>query len=203
MEENISDKQREILEFIKKETLEKGYPPAVREICSSVGLKSTASVHAHLSKLEKLGYIKRDPSKTRSIEILDDSFNPLRREISHIPVVGNVAAGEPLLAEQNITDYFPLPADALPNGQMFMLKVRGESMIGAGILDGDMLVVKQTSQASQGDMVVALIEDGATVKYFYKENGHYRLQPDNPDYEPIITKNVSILGKVIGVMRFF
>ncbi len=203
MEENISDKQREILEFIKKETLEKGYPPAVREICSSVGLKSTASVHAHLSKLEKLGYIKRDPSKTRSIEILDDSFNPLRREISHIPVVGNVAAGEPLLAEQNITDYFPLPADALPNGQMFMLKVRGESMIGAGILDGDMLVVKQTSQASQGDMVVALIEDGATVKYFYKENGHYRLQPDNPDYEPIITENVSILGKVIGVMRFF
>ncbi|MBE6017737.1 MAG: transcriptional repressor LexA [Lachnospiraceae bacterium] len=199
----ISIKQQEILNYIKEETLSRGYPPAVREICKAVGLKSTASVHAHLSSLEEMGYIRRDPSKPRAIEITDDEFALTRREISNIPVVGSVAAGEPLLAEQNIMDYYPIPADMLPNDQVFMLKVRGESMIGAGILDGDMVVVRQTPSASNGDMVVALVEDGATVKYFYKENGHFRLQPDNPDYEPIIVSDVSVLGIVIGVIRMF
>lgn len=199
----ISIKQQEILNYIKEETLSRGYPPAVREICKAVGLKSTASVHAHLSSLEEMGYIRRDPSKPRAIEITDDEFALTRREISNIPVVGSVAAGEPLLAEQNIMDYYPIPADMLPNDQVFMLKVRGESMIGAGILDGDMVVVRQTPSASNGDMIVALVEDGATVKYFYKENGHFRLQPDNPDYEPIIVSDVSVLGIVIGVIRMF
>lgn len=199
----ISIKQQEILNYIKEETLSRGYPPAVREICKAVGLKSTASVHAHLSSLEEMGYIRRDPSKPRAIEITDDEFALTRREISNIPVVGSVAAGEPLLAEQNIMDYYPIPADMLPNDQVFMLRVRGESMIGAGILDGDMVVVRQTPSASNGDMVVALVEDGATVKYFYKENGHFRLQPDNPDYEPIIVSDVSVLGIVIGVIRMF
>lgn len=199
----ISIKQQEILNYIKEETLSRGYPPAVREICKAVGLKSTASVHAHLSSLEEMGYIRRDPSKPRAIEITDDEFALTRREISNIPVVGSVAAGEPLLAEQNIMDYYPIPADMLPNDQVFMLKVRGDSMIGSGILDGDMVVVRQTPAASNGDMVVALVEDGATVKYFYKENGHFRLQPDNPDYEPIIVSNVSVLGIVIGVIRMF
>lgn len=201
--ESISAKQQEILEYIKKVTLSRGYPPAVREICQAVSLKSTASVHAHLSALEERGYIRRDPSKPRAIEIIDDDFDLARREISHIPVVGNVAAGAPLLAEENIRDYFPLPADMLPNDNVFMLKIRGDSMIGAGILDGDMVVVRQTNSASNGDMVVALIEDGATVKYFYKENGHFRLQPDNPDYEPIIADDVQVLGEVIGVIRMF
>ena len=199
----ISAKQQEILEYIKQETLSRGYPPAVREICKAVNLKSTASVHAHLSALEEMGYIRRDPSKPRAIEITDDEFALTRREISHVPIVGSVAAGEPLLAEQNVKDYFPFPVDMLPNEKVFMLCVKGESMINAGILDGDMVVVKQSSVASNGDMVVALIEDGATVKYFYKENGHIRLQPDNPDYEPIIVDNVEILGSVIGVIRMF
>lgn len=199
----ISVKQQEILQYIKDETLSKGYPPAVREICQAVGLKSPASVHAHLSALEEMGYIRRDPSKPRAIEITDDEFALTRREISNIPIVGNVAAGEPLLAEQNIRDYYPIPADMLPNDQVFMLKVRGDSMTGSGILDGDLVVVRQTSAASNGDMVVALIEDGATVKYFYKEKGHFRLQPDNPDYEPIITQEAVVLGIVIGVIRMF
>lgn len=201
--DKISAKQQEILEYIKKVTLSRGYPPAVREICQAVSLKSTASVHSHLSVLEERGYIRRDPSKPRAIEIIDDDFDLTRREISNIPVVGNVAAGEPILAEENIRDYFPLPADMLPNDQVFMLKIRGDSMIGAGILDGDLVVVRQTNSASNGDMVVALIEDGATVKYYYKENGHFRLQPDNPDYDPIITENLQILGQVIGVIRMF
>lgn len=199
----ISAKQQEILNFIKEETLAKGYPPAVREICKAVNLRSTASVHAHLSALEEMGYIRRDPSKPRAIEITDDEFALARREIANIPIVGEVAAGEPLLAEENIRDYFPIPADMLPNAQMFMLKVKGDSMIGAGILDGDMVVVRQASSASNGDMIVALIEDGATVKYFYKENGHFRLQPDNPDYNPIIVNDLTVLGTVIGVIRMF
>ena len=201
--EKISEKQQEILEYIKSVTLSRGYPPAVREICQGVNLRSPATVHAHLSTLEERGYIRRDPSKSRAIEIIDEDFGLPQREISSIPVVGSVAAGEPLLAEQNITEYFPLPADILPNDQVFILKVKGDSMICAGILDGDNVIVKQANTASNGEMVVAMIEDGATVKYFYKENGHFRLQPDNPDYEPIITENVQILGKVIGVFRMF
>ena len=201
--EKISAKQQEILEYIKAQTLAKGYPPTVRDICEAVNLKSTASVHAHLETLEERGYIRRDPTKPRAIEIIDDDFALTRREYAQIPIVGNVAAGEPLLAEQNIQDYFPLPADILPNDQIFMLIVRGDSMINAGIFDGDKVIVRQTNSARNGDMVVALIEDGATVKTFYNEGDHVRLQPENDDYDPIIVKDVQILGTVIGVFRLF
>ena len=201
--EKISAKQQEILEYIKAQTLAKGYPPTVRDICEAVQLKSTASVHAHLETLEERGYIRRDPTKPRAIEIIDDDFALTRREYAQIPVVGRVAAGEPLLAEQNIQDYFPIPADMLPNDQIFMLQVKGDSMINAGIFDGDKVIVRQTSTARNGDMVVALIEDGATVKTFYHEGDHIRLQPENDDYDPIIVKDVAILGEVIGVFRLF
>ena len=200
---SISEKQTAILEFIKKEILAKGYPPAVREICAAVGLNSPATVHSHLHILENKGYIRRDPSKPRAIEIIDEDFNPGRREYAQIPMVGYVAAGQPILAEENIQEYFPIPADMLPNDQVFMLKVRGDSMINAGILDGDQVIVRQTQQARNGDMVVALIDDSATVKTFYKEKGHIRLQPENPDYDPILVEDVKILGQVIGVFRLF
>lgn len=199
----ISKKQLEILEYIKSQILERGFPPAVREICEAVNLKSTSSVHSHLETLEKNGYIRRDPTKPRAIEILDDSFNLTRREMVNVPIVGQVAAGEPILAQENIENYFPIPTEFMPNNQTFLLKVKGESMINAGILDGDMVLVEQASTASNGDMVVALIEDGATVKTFYKEEGIFRLQPENDSMEPIIVTEVSILGKVIGVFRFF
>ncbi|GKH32864.1 transcriptional repressor LexA [Muricomes sp. OA1] len=199
----ISKKQLEILEYIKAQILERGFPPAVREICEAVSLKSTSSVHSHLETLEKNGYIRRDPTKPRAIEILDDTFNLTRREVVNVPLVGRVAAGEPLLAQENIENYFPIPMEFMPNKQTFMLTVKGESMINAGILDGDMVLVEQDHTASNGDMVVALVEDGATVKTFYKEEGVYRLQPENDYMEPIIVKEVSILGKVIGVFRFF
>lgn len=199
----ISKKQLEILEYIKSQILERGFPPAVREICEAVNLKSTSSVHSHLETLEKNGYIRRDPTKPRAIEILDDSFNLTRREMVNVPIVGQVAAGEPILAQENIESYFPIPTEFMPNSQTFLLKVKGESMINAGILDGDMVLVEQTSTASNGDMVVALIDDGATVKTFYKEEGIFRLQPENDSMDPIIVKEVSILGKVIGVFRFF
>ena len=199
----ISKKQLEILEYIKSQILERGFPPAVREICEAVNLKSTSSVHSHLETLEKNGYIRRDPTKPRAIEILDDSFNLTRREMVNVPIVGQVAAGEPILAQENIENYFPIPTEFMPNNQTFLLKVKGESMINAGILDGDMVLVEQASTASNGDMVVALIEDGATVKTFYKEEGIFRLQPENDFMDPIIVKEVTILGKVIGVFRFF
>ena len=199
----ISPKQQEILEYIKSQILSRGFPPAVRDICEAVNLKSTSSVHSHLETLEKNGYIRRDPTKPRAIEILDDTFNLTRREVTNVPLVGRVAAGEPLLAEQNIENYFPFPVDMLPNNQTFLLSVRGESMINAGILDGDMVLVEQKNTASNGEMVVALIEDGATVKKFYKEEGVIRLQPENDFMDPIIVRDVQILGKVIGVFRFF
>jgi repressor LexA len=199
----ISEKQREILEYIKQEILQKGYPPAVREICEAVHLKSTSSVHAHLETLEKNGYIRRDPTKPRAIEILDDDFALTRREVVNVPLVGQVAAGEPILAEQNIQDYFPIPAEYMPNAESFMLKVKGESMIGAGIMSGDTVLVQRQSDARNGDMVVALVDDSATVKTFYKEDGYYRLQPENDSMEPIIVDHCEILGKVFGVFRFF
>ncbi|HJA06199.1 MAG TPA: transcriptional repressor LexA [Candidatus Mediterraneibacter pullicola] len=199
----ISKKQQEILEYIKSQILERGFPPAVREICEAVGLKSTSSVHSHLETLEKNGYIRRDPTKPRAIEILDDDFNLVRREMVNVPIIGRVAAGQPILAEENIEDYFPFPVDRMPNKQTFLLRVKGESMINAGILDGDFVLVEEAKTASNGDMVVALIDDGATVKTFYKEEGVFRLQPENDFMDPIIVKEVSILGKVIGVMRFF
>lgn len=199
----ISDKQREILEYIKKEVLQRGYPPAVREICEAVHLKSTSSVHSHLETLEKNGYIRRDPTKPRAIEILDDEFNLSRREVVNVPIIGQVAAGEPILAEQNIREYFPIPVEYMPNSESFMLKVKGESMINAGILNGDTVLVKRQSTADDGDMVVALVDDSATVKTFYKEDGHYRLQPENDTMSPIIVDDCEILGKVFGVFRFF
>ena len=199
----ISKKQQEILEYIKSQILQRGFPPSVREICEAVKLKSTSSVHSHLETLEKNGYIRRDPTKPRAIEILDDTFNLTRREMVNVPIIGQVAAGQPILAEENIEDYFPIPAERMPNKQTFLLKVKGESMINAGILDGDYVLVEQDSTASNGDMVVALVEDSATVKTFYKEEGVFRLQPENDFMDPIIVKEVSILGKVIGVMRFF
>ena len=199
----ISKKQQEILEYIKNQILQRGFPPAVREICEAVNLKSTSSVHSHLETLEKNGYIRRDPTKPRAIEILDDTFNLTRREMVNVPIIGQVAAGQPILAEENIEDYFPFPAERMPNKQTFLLKVKGESMINAGILDGDYVLVEQDATATNGDMVVALVEDSATVKTFYKEEGVFRLQPENDFMDPIIVKEVSILGKVIGVMRFF
>lgn len=200
----ISPKQTEILEYIKSEIINRGFPPAVREICEAVNLKSTSSVHSHLETLERNGYIRRDPTKPRAIEIVDDNFNLTRRELVNVPVVGRVAAGEPILAVENVENYFPIPAEFIPNSQTFMLNVKGESMINAGILDGDQILVQQQSTAENGDIVVALIDDSATVKTFYKEDGYYRLQPENDTMEPIIVKDdLKILGKVIGVFRFF
>ena len=198
----ISKKQLEILEYIKSEILRIGYPPAVREICEAVNLRSTSSVHAHLESLEKNGYIRRDPTKPRAIEIIDDTFNLTRREMVNVPMVGQVAAGEPILAEQNISNYFPIPMEFMPNNDTFMLTVKGESMINAGIFDGDYVLVEQCSTARNGDMVVALVDDSATVKTFYKEEGYYRLQPENDSMDPIIVLDCQILGKIIGVFRF-
>ena len=196
-------KQQEILEYIKHEIINRGFPPAVREICEAVNLKSTSSVHSHLETLEKNGYIRRDPTKPRAIEIVDDNFNLVRREMVNVPIIGRVAAGEPLLAIENIESYFPIPAEFMPNSQTFILNVKGESMINAGILDGDNVIVEQCSSADNGDMVVALVDDSATVKTFYKEDGYYRLQPENDYMDPIIVRGeLQILGKVIGVFRF-
>lgn len=198
----ISAKQQEILDYIKSQILERGFPPAVRDICEAVHLKSTSSVHSHLETLEKNGYIRRDSTKPRAIEILDEAFNFTRREMVNVPIVGRVAAGEPLLAEQNIEEYFPIPMEFMPNKQTFLLKVCGESMINAGILNGDYVLAQQENTAHNGDMVVAMIEDGATVKTFYKEEGVIRLQPENDFMDPIIVPDCTILGKVIGVFRF-
>lgn len=200
----ISLKQKEILKYIKDEILRRGFPPAVREICDAVHLKSTSSVHAHLESLERNGYIRRDPTKPRAIEILDDSFNLARREVVNVPMIGIVAAGQPILAVENIEGYFPIPSEYMPNTQTFMLKVKGESMINAGILDGDKVLVEQQKDARNGDIVVALLDDSATVKTFYREDGHIRLQPENDTMDPIIVDgDVQILGKVFGVFRLF
>ncbi|RHC58031.1 transcriptional repressor LexA [Enterocloster bolteae] len=199
---SITNKQLEILEYIKNTILSEGYPPALREICEAVHLRSTSSVHAHLATLEKNGYIRRDPAKPRTIEILDDLFNFSTREMVNIPVVGTVAAGEPILAEERVEDYFPFPAEVLhTDKEVFMLRVKGESMINAGIKPGDKIMVEQQDTAENGEIVVALIEDSATVKRFYKEQDHYRLQPENDTMEPIIVSDVQILGKVVGLIR--
>ena len=198
----ISSKQSEILEYIKSQILNKGYPPSVRDICEAVDLKSTSSVHAHLESLEKNGYLRRDPTKPRAIEIIDDNFNLVRREVVNVPIVGQVAAGEPILAVENITNYFPIPAEYMPNEETFMLIVKGDSMINMGIYSGDKIIVKKQNVAKNNDVVVALVGDSATVKRFFKENGHYRLQPENDYMEPIIVDSVDILGKIIGLVRF-
>ncbi len=207
---DISPKQLQILEYLKKEVREKGYPPSVREICEATGLKSTSTVHGHLSRLEKKGYIRRDPTKPRAIEILDgtpDEFENYQsdQEIIDVPVIGTITAGTPILAVENIEDTFPLPASYAAGGKtLFMLKVKGESMIEAGIFDKDLVLVRQQPSADNGDIVVALIDDDyATVKTFYKENGHIRLQPENSSMSPIIVNDCSILGKVVGLFRKF
>ena len=187
----ITEKQSQILEYIKTEILNKGYPPSVRDICQAVNLKSTSSVHSHLETLEKNGYIRRDPTKPRTIEILDDNFNLVRREVVNVPMVGTVAAGQPILAIENIDNYFPIPSEYMPNEETFMLKVKGESMINAGILDGDNILVKRQTTAKNGDMVVALVDDSATVKTFY-----------NDYMDPMMVPDVEIIGKVFGVFRF-
>lgn len=197
----ISAKQSEILEYIKEQILSKGYPPAVREICDAVNLKSTSSVHSHLETLEKNGYIRRDPTKPRAIEIVDDNFNLTRKEMRNIPIIGTVAAGQPIFAEQNISGYFPLLADELPAGDLFILNIRGDSMINIGIYDGDKVIVRQNPTAKNGDIVVALVGDSATVKTYYKEDGRFRLQPENDTMEPIYVNEVIILGIVVGLFR--
>lgn len=199
----ISSKQQEILDYLKTQVLSKGYPPSVREICEAVHLKSTSSVHSHLETLEKNGYIRRDPTKPRAIEIVDDEFNLTRRELVSIPVVGTVAAGEPIFAVENIVEYFPIPAEYMPNEETFILVVKGDSMINAGIYSGDKIIVKKCSTASNGDMVVAMVDDSATVKTFYKEKNYFRLQPENDSMDPIIVNQVEILGKVIGLIRMY
>lgn len=198
-----SPMQKKILEYIKQEILAKGYPPTVREIGEAMELSSTSTVHAHLNGLEAKGYIRRDPTKPRAIEICDDSFNMVRTETVSIPIVGQVAAGQPILAEQNIENYFPVPMEYVPKGEAFILKVNGDSMINIGIMNGDQVLVEGTQDVRNGDIVVALIDDSATVKTFYKESDHIRLQPENDTMDPIIVNDCMILGKVFGVYRFF
>ena len=197
----ISAKQQQILDYIKEEILAKGYPPTVREICERVGLRSTSSVHSHLNTLEENGFIRRDPTKPRAIEIMDDEFGLTRREMINIPVIGRVAAGEPLLAVENIKNYFSLPAEFMPNGETYILEIHGDSMINVGFFEGDYLIVEKTSTAKDGDIVVALIEDSVTVKRFYKENGYIRLQPENDDMDPIIVDDCTIVGKAYALYR--
>jgi repressor LexA len=197
----ITEKQKEILEYIKSSILNRGYPPSVREICAAVHLKSTSSVHSHLESLEENGYIRRDPTKPRTIEILDDEFGVQRQELVNIPIIGNVAAGQPILAEQNIEGYYPIPAEFIPNKPTFILNVHGDSMINAGILNGDQLICTVENTAENGQIVVALIDDSATVKRFYREKGHIRLQPENDFMDPIIVSDVKIMGRAIGLLR--
>ncbi|NLY47603.1 MAG: transcriptional repressor LexA [Clostridiales bacterium] len=197
----ISNKQREILEFLKSRIINRGYPPSVREICEAVNLKSTSSVHSHLETLERNGYIRRDPSKPRAIEIIDDEFNLTRREIVNVPILGTITAGQPILAVENIESYFPIPVEFMPNCETFMLRVKGDSMINAGIYNNDKILVRKQSHAKNGDYVVALLDDEVTVKTFYKENGYIRLQPENDAMDPIIVPDVQILGVVIGLFR--
>ncbi|MDI9513670.1 MAG: transcriptional repressor LexA [Clostridiaceae bacterium] len=201
------EKQQQILDFVNRQVAEKGYPPSVREICQAVGFKSTSTVHAYLKKLEEEGLIEKDATKPRALRILDDKSTSLEgyisdREIENIPVLGRITAGQPILAVENIEETFPVPVQYLHNSTVFMLKVRGDSMINAGILDGDYIMVKQQNTANNGDIVAALIGEEATVKTFYKEKGHIRLQPANPSYDPIIVEDdLTILGKVIGLFR--
>lgn len=203
MYEDLSQKQIEILLFIKSELQKKGYPPAVREICKGVGLKSTSTVHGHLERLEQKGYIRKDPTKPRAIEILDkdNDFLFSHKKTLDVPIIGKVTAGTPILAVENIEDTYPVPLDLVEGSDVFMLKVSGESMIEAGILDGDLVLVREQNQARNGEIVVALLGEDATIKRFYKEKDTIRLQPENQFMEPIYSKNVSILGKVIGLYR--
>jgi len=200
--EPLSKKQEEVFNFLKNQIRRKGYPPTVREICDAVNLSSTSTVHAHLETLERKGYIRRSPTKNRSIEILEDNFYGFSDNVVNVPIVGQVTAGAPILAQENIEGSFPIPVDYIPNNQTFILHIKGDSMIDAGIHDRDLIVVSQQNDADNGDIVVALIDDTATVKTFYRENnGFIRLQPANEAYQPILVKDCEILGKVVGLYR--
>lgn len=207
MRKKNSDKQKQILDFVNRQVQEKGYPPSVREICKAVGFKSTSTVHSYLTILEEKGLIVKEPTKTRALKVVDKNKKSLEgyiseQEIENVPIVGKVTAGQPILAVENIEDTFPVPIEYLENSTTFILRIKGNSMINKGIFDGDLVIVKQQSTAKNGDIVVALIDDEATVKTFYKEKDHFRLQPENDDYEPIIVKdNLSILGKVVALFR--
>ncbi|MHB8926255.1 MAG: transcriptional repressor LexA [Bacillota bacterium] len=200
MPENLTSRQQEILEYIRRVVRERGYPPSVREIGEAIGLSSSSTVHGHLDRLEEKGLIRRDPTKPRALEVVDDREMRARRLIQ-VPVVGRVTAGEPILAVENIEESYPLPFDLVRDENVFMLTVRGESMIEAGIFDGDYVLVRKQDTAQNGDVVVAMVGDEATVKRFFKENGRFRLQPENPTMAPIIVSEVTILGKVIGLFR--
>ncbi len=202
MSEILSDRQLAILNFLKSEIRKKGYPPSIREICANVGPSSTSTVHSHLVALERLGYIRRDPSKNRSIEILDK--DPSRaREFIHVPVLGTVTAGAPILAVENIEETFPIPLDFVNNDTVFMLRIKGDSMIGAGIYNRDLVLVRQQNYAENNDIVVALLDDSVTVKRYFQDKNFVRLQSENPAYTPILSRNVTIVGKVIGLYRKF
>ena len=200
----VSKRQEAILEFIKNEVRSKGYPPSVREIGEAVGLASSSTVHGHLERLEGKGLIRRDPTKPRAIEILEIDDSPVPKQgVVHVPLIGKVTAGLPISAIEDIQEYFPLPDTyGASEDQLFMLEIMGESMIEAGILDGDYVVVKKQATANNGEIVVAMTEDDeATVKRFYKEKNHFRLQPENSSMDPIYVQNVTILGKVVGLYR--
>ena len=197
---DLTARQKQILDYIQNYFREKGYPPSVREICAATNLRSTATVHSYLVQLEEKGYIKRDPQKPRAIEIINMSGS---RHLVDVPLVGKVTAGEPILAQENIENVFSLPKEMLPDAEVFMLSVKGDSMINAGIFNGDYVLVQSTNTAENGDIVVALLEDEATIKRFYKENDCIRLQPENPSMAPIIVKDLKILGKVVGLFRRF
>ena len=202
MPEPLSIKQEEVFNFLKNQIRKKGYPPTVREICDAVHLSSTSTVHAHLETLERKGYIRRSPTKNRSIEILEDNFYGFSDQIVNVPIVGQVTAGTPILAQENIEGNFPIPVDYIPNKNTFILRIKGDSMINAGIHDKDMIIVSQQHDADNGDIVVALIDDSATVKTFYRENnGFIRLQPANESYQAIYLKDCEVLGKVVGLYR--
>ncbi len=200
---NLTARQRQVLDFISEEVVNKNYPPSVREICQAMNLKSSSTVHAHLKALEKKGYIKRDPTKPRALEIMERKYHSTRPRVRSkvVPLVGQVTAGAPILAEENIESYHVVPEEMVRGEQVFLLKVKGDSMIGAGILDGDMVLVRQQPAAENGEIVVALLEDEATVKRFYREKDHVKLQAENPGYSPILSSDVRILGKVTGLIR--
>lgn len=202
MYEDLNDKQIEILEYLKQEVNRKGYPPAIREIGEAVGLKSTSTVHGHLTKLELKGYIRRDPTKNRAIEIVDALSDQFQiHETVHVPVVGHVAAGSPILALENIEDTYPLPAYLAKSNDLFMLRIQGDSMIEMGILQDDLVIVKKQNSAQNGQVVVAMIDEGATVKRFYKKDNQIELRPENETMESIFTNDCEILGRVIGLHR--
>lgn len=202
MSDGLTERQRQVLQHIRDEIRAKGYPPSVREIGEAIGLSSSSTVHGHLARLEEKGYLRRDPTKPRAIELLGEALGEPVKRMINVPVVGRVTAGQPIFAEQNVEDHFPIPADFVrTEAELFALSVRGDSMIEAGILDGDMVLVRRQQTALNGDIVVALIEDEATVKRFFKESHYIRLQPENRTMEPILVSQVQILGKVIGLVR--